>query len=67
MQGTYIYKLTVTDNSNGTATALDTIIVKAAANLPPIANAGADQTITLPVSTVTVNGSASRDQGLTGL
>ncbi len=67
MQGTYIYKLTVTDNSNGTATALDTIIVKAAANLPPIANAGADQTITLPVSTVTVNGSASKDQDNGGL
>ena len=66
-QGTYIYKLTVTDNSNGTATALDTIIVKGAANLPPIANAGADQTITLPASTVTVNGSASKDQDNGGL
>ncbi len=66
-QGTYIYKLTVTDNSNATATALDTIIVKPAANLPPIANAGADQTITLPVSSTTVNGSASKDQDNGGL
>jgi PA14 domain/Secretion system C-terminal sorting domain/PKD domain len=60
--GTYIYKLTVTDDSNATAYALDTIFVKAAVNLPPIANAGADQTITLPASTVTVDGSASKDQ-----
>jgi hypothetical protein len=65
--GTYIYKLTVTDNSNATAYALDTIFVKAAANLPPIANAGADQTITLPASTVTVDGSASKDQNNGGI
>jgi PA14 domain/PKD domain/Secretion system C-terminal sorting domain len=60
--GTYIYKLTVTDDSSASAYALDTVYVKAAANLPPIANAGADQTITLPVNTVTVDGSASKDQ-----
>jgi hypothetical protein len=67
IQGTYILKLTVTDNSNGTASKLDTIIVKAAANLPPNANAGADQTITLPVSSVSVDGSASKDQDNGGL
>ncbi len=66
-QGTYIFKLTVTDNSNGTGSSLDTIIVKGAANLPPYSNAGADQTITLPVSTVTVDGSASKDQDNGGL
>jgi hypothetical protein len=66
-QGTYIYKLTVTDNSNASTSVLDTIIVKAAANLPPIANAGADQTITLPVSNTTVDGSASKDQDNGGL
>jgi chitodextrinase len=65
--GTYIYKLTVTDDSNATAYALDTVYVKAAANLPPIANAGADQSITLPVNTVTVNGSASKDQDSGGV
>jgi hypothetical protein len=66
-QGTYVFKLTVTDNSNASASALDTIVVKAAANLPPIANAGADQTITLPTSTVTVDGTASKDQDNGGL
>ncbi len=66
-QGTYVFKLTVTDNNNGTASKLDTIIVKAAANLPPNANAGADQTITLPVNSVTVDGSASKDQDNGGL
>ncbi len=65
--GTYIYKLLVTDDSNATAYALDTIFVKAAANLPPVANAGADQTITLPVNNVTVNGSASKDQDSGGV
>ncbi len=65
--GTYIYKLTVTDDSNATAFALDTVIVKAATNLPPIANAGADQTITLPTSTVSLDGSASKDQDNGGL
>ncbi len=61
-QGTYIYKLTVTDNSNATSSAFDTVVVNPAANLPPIANAGAGQTITLPTNSVTVDGSASKDQ-----
>ncbi len=65
--GTYIYKLTVTDDSNATASALDTVFVKAAVNLPPIANAGADQTITLPSNSVTVDGSASKDQDSGGV
>ena len=65
--GTYIYKLTVTDDSNATAYALDTIFVKSATILPPIANAGADQTITLPANTVTVDGSASKDQNNGGV
>ncbi len=66
-QGVYIYKLTVQDDSSATASAFDTITVKPAANLPPIANAGADQTITLPVSSMSVDGSASKDQDNGGL
>ena len=66
-QGTYIYKLIVKDDSNATAFAYDTIIVKPAANLPPIANAGADQNITLPVNSVSVDGTASKDQDNGGL
>ena len=59
--GTYIFKLVVTDNGGAKGTAFDTIVVKPAANIPPTANAGADQTITLPVNSVNVNGSASID------
>ncbi len=61
-QGISIFKLTITDNNNASTSVLDTIVVNSAVNLPPIANAGADQTIVQPVSTVTVNGSGSRDQ-----
>ncbi len=61
--GTYIFKLTVTDNKGATGSALDTIVVNTSTNQSPVANAGADQTITLPVTTVTVNGSASNDPG----
>jgi hypothetical protein len=39
------------------STAKDTVIVNPAA--PPVANAGSNQTITLPTSTVTLNGSGS--------
>ena len=60
-QGTYIFKLTVTDNQGATGSANDTITVNPAANIPPIANAGNDQTITLPTSTVTVSASGSSD------
>ena len=62
--GTYSFRLVVTDNSG--ATDDDTIVVTVNAappppNIPPVANAGADQIITLPVSSVTLNGTASTD------
>ncbi|MGC4034414.1 MAG: PKD domain-containing protein [Chitinophagaceae bacterium] len=60
-QGTYIFKLTVKDNSGGSAADSVTITVNAAANQAPVANAGANQTITLPTSTVTLNGTGSSD------
>ncbi len=54
IQGTYIFQLAL----NGTvSTAKDTVIVNAAA--APVANAGSNQTITLPVSSVTLNGNGS--------
>ena len=54
IQGTYIFQLAL----NGTASiAKDTVIVNPAA--PPVANAGSNQTITLPVSSVTLNGNGS--------
>ena len=60
VQGTYIIKLQVTDNAGATGIAYDTITVKAA-NKPPVAVAGAKQTITLPANTATLNGSLSSD------
>src|SRR6185503_20249396 len=61
--GIYQFELKVTDN--GGLTAKDTIQVTVDAvvtnNHPPVANAGADQTITLPTNSVSLDGSASAD------
>ncbi|HET6252702.1 MAG TPA: PKD domain-containing protein [Puia sp.] len=63
--GTYVFQLMATDNNGSSTTAAVTITVEAAApppvNVPPVAVAGPDQTITLPVSTTTLNGSGSYD------
>jgi hypothetical protein len=58
--GTYVFKLTVQDNNNATDADSVTIIVKPAANIPPVANAGNSVTITLPTNTTTLDGSKSR-------
>ena len=60
-QGVYEYKLTVTDNAGATGSSNVKITVNPAINIPPVAIAGPDQTITLPVNIVTLNGSASYD------
>jgi len=61
--GSYLFELKVTDN--GGLSAKDTVQVivndPSIPNRPPVANAGADQTITLPTTSVTVNGSGSTD------
>jgi ribosomal protein L14 len=62
IQGVYLFQLTVTDN-NG-ATGSDTIqVLVNPSNQPPTANAGADLNITLPISSVTLNGSGSDPDG----
>lgn len=63
VQGTYVFRLTVTDNSGATADAFVTITVNSVSNLSPSANAGNDQTITLPVNSVTVTGSGNDPDG----
>jgi hypothetical protein len=60
--GTYKFQLEVTDNRGGQATATVTIAVKAAPP-PPVADAGNDQTITLPVNSISLNGSKSTAPG----
>jgi hypothetical protein len=59
--GQYIYQLIVTDNSGASSSAQVKIILTAAANVPPVANAGPNQSITSPASSVILNGSASMD------
>lgn len=62
--GTYTFRLTVTDNKGSTGFDDVKVIVNAApVNSPPTANAGPDKTITLPVSSVTLNGSGSDSDG----
>jgi hypothetical protein len=65
--GTYVFRLTVTDN-NGAIGSDDVQVVvnpapAAASNQSPIANAGANITITLPTSAATLNGSGTDPDG----
>ncbi len=58
----YKFELTVTDN--GGLSAKDTVQIIAddpLGNQPPVACAGADQTITLPTNSIILNGSCSAD------
>lgn len=63
VQGVYQFELKVTDNGGLSST--DTIQIKVTdpsqPNRPPVANAGTDQTITLPTNSITLNGSGSTD------
>jgi hypothetical protein len=64
VEGTYVYRLTVTDDASPDAqTDTDdvTITVNAAANEPPVADAGGDKSITFPETSVPLNGTASND------
>ena len=61
--GTYQFELKVKDDKGLFATDTMQVTVNSASpiNRPPVANAGEDQTITLPVNSITVNGSGSAD------
>ncbi len=60
--GTYKFELKVTDNAGAVGRDTMQVIVNAA-NVAPVANAGADQNITLPTSTVTLAGSGTDSDG----
>ncbi|NAS12381.1 PKD domain-containing protein [Poritiphilus flavus] len=62
--GTYTFRLTVTDDENDTG--FDEVIVTVqpeGGGEPPVADAGADQTIVLPTNSVTLNGSGTDPDG----
>ncbi|AYB33172.1 PKD domain-containing protein [Chryseolinea soli] len=60
--GTYVFRVTVTDNKG--ATAFDEVTVSVLqSNQSPTANAGADKSITLPTSTVVITGSGTDSDG----
>jgi ribosomal protein L14 len=63
VQGTYVFRLTVTDNSGATASDVITVTVNPSTNQAPTANAGADITITLPTNTTTLYGSGTDPDG----
>jgi RHS repeat-associated protein len=58
--GTYVLKLSASDTEL-TGEGDVTVNVVSATNQPPVVSAGADQSITLPANTVSLNGSASDD------
>ena len=62
LEGTYRYILTAIDRYKAVGRDTMTITVNAAA-LPPTANAGPDQTLTLPTNTTQLNGSGSDPRG----
>ncbi|WKZ60982.1 MAG: PKD domain-containing protein [Cyclobacteriaceae bacterium] len=64
IQGLYTFRLTVTDDDGATGFANVNVTVNAApVNNPPTANAGADQSITLPTNSIVINGSGSDSDG----
>ncbi|WP_368662560.1 PKD domain-containing protein [Zobellia laminariae] len=68
-EGTYTFRLTVTDDGTPALSDTDDIIITVGAlpNVAPVADAGTDRAITLPTSSVTLNGSGSSDTALVRL
>lgn len=62
VQGTYVFRLVVTDNNGATGSTTMTLSVQAA-NVAPTANAGSPKTITLPVNSTTLSGSGADTDG----
>jgi hypothetical protein len=59
--GTYIFKLKVTDADDASHEDTITVTVNPKPNLLPVAEAGLDKTITLPTSSVLLDGTGSKD------
>jgi hypothetical protein len=64
LEGTYTFRLTVTDNKSATAfDEVNVTVLPQIINQVPLANAGADQTITLPTNSLNLTGSGSDPDG----
>ncbi|CAD7673803.1 unnamed protein product [Nyctereutes procyonoides] len=59
--GNYTFRLTVTDSDGTSNSTTAALIVNSAVDCPPVANAGPNQTITLPQNSITLNGNQSSD------
>ena len=62
-QGVYQFELTVTDNKGGAGKDTIQVNVNAANNIAPVADAGSNQTLTLPASIVTLAGTGTDADG----
>lgn len=60
-EGDYMFKLTVTDSSGQQGSAQVTVFVQPENNKPPVADAGPEKELTLPVDRTTLDGSKSSD------
>ena len=64
LQGTYVFRLTTTDNDGATDTDDVTVTVGSSTTIPnkaPVANAGTSKSITLPTNSASLSGAASTD------
>uniref|UniRef100_A0A1A7YRW2 KIAA0319-like n=2 Tax=Iconisemion striatum TaxID=60296 RepID=A0A1A7YRW2_9TELE len=60
-EGDYTFQLTVTDSAGQQDTSKVTVIVQPENNKPPVADAGPEKELTLPVDRTTLDGSKSSD------
>jgi hypothetical protein len=63
VQGSYVFRLTVTDNSGATASDDVAVTVNPAPNQVPSVDAGTDASITLPTDSITLMGTANDPDG----
>lgn len=61
--GTYVFKLTATDNNGGTGSDNVAVTVNPAVNVAPTANAGVNKVLTLPTNSVVLSGSGTDSDG----
>ncbi|HUX84414.1 MAG TPA: REJ domain-containing protein, partial [Chitinophagaceae bacterium] len=61
--GTYVFRLTVTDNAGSSASSTVTLTVSSAPPVATVADAGPGTTLTLPANSAMLDGSGSRASG----